>query len=261
MSARVHFPSRRMLLAALGLGAVAVAGGRTRTAGGVSVEGGIPQRLALSTIDELDIDMPASIDGDPVELAVLTLGSLEVTSGRLVAADGLLLDGEPFIPAVSPGTYPLQVVLARFGDENQERVAFVQLKISARRAVAWSNAAIEGEASEGSDDDGIVGYDVESGTGSLFDAAALASYRQELVKGDGVYRELEQVLRSNRRATWTWARISTGNGSGFVFTSGFGDGHYGSYWGSDESGELVSLVTDFELLDWAGLPPEPAVTT
>jgi hypothetical protein len=251
-------PRRRALLAALGLGAVALAGGRESAARTVRVEGGIPQRLALSSVDELGIDMPASIEGDSVELAVLTLGSLVVTTGRMVAADGLLLEGEPFTAVIPPGSYPLQLVLARIGNAD-ERVAFVQLKLAAQGAVEWSNATTE-SATESNDDE-IIGYDVESGTGCLFDAAALANYRRELAQGDGVFRGLEQILRSNRRATWTWARVSTDQGSGFVFTSGYGDGYYGSYWGRDQRGVLVSLVTDFELLDWAGLPPEPAVTT
>ena len=257
MTTRIPLPRRRALLAALGLGAVALAGGRASAARNVRVEGGIPQRLALSSVDELGIDMPASIEGDSVELAVLTLGSLVVTTGRLVATDGLLLEGEPFTAVIRPGSYPLQLVLARIGNAD-ERVAFVQLKLAAHGAVEWSNAATEGATEP--DDEEIIGYDVESGTGCLFDAAALASYRRELARGDGVFRDLEQILRSNRRATWTWARIGTDQGSGFVFTSGYGDGYYGSYWGRDQSGALVSLVTDFELLDWAGLPPEPAVT-
>jgi hypothetical protein len=151
----------------------------------------------------------------------------------MVAADGLLLEGEPFTAVIPPGSYPLQLVLARIGNAD-ERVAFVQLKLAAQGAVEWSNAMTESATEP--DDDEIIGYDVESGTGCLFDAAALDNYRRELVRGDGVFRDLEQILRSNRRATWTWARISTDRGSGFVFTSGYGDGHYGSYWGISGAG-------------------------
>lgn len=252
-----RFLRRRALLAALGLGA---AFGRAAAASRVTIDGGVPQRLALSAIAELELDVPASIDGDPVELAVLTLGSLEVKSGRLVAADGLLLDGQPFTPVIAPGRYPLQLVLARLADDD-ERVAFVQLKLAPGRAVTWSNATTEDATDEDTDEQDMEGYDADSGTGCLFDAAAIDSYRQQLATDDDVYRNLENVLRSHRRPTWTWARIRTDMGSGFIFTAGYGDGYYGSYWGRDEGGAIVSLVTDFELLDWAGLPSEPDVTT
>jgi hypothetical protein len=33
-----------------------------------------------------------------------------------------------------------------------------------------------------------------------------------------------------------------------MFSSGWGDGSYGSYWGMSADGELVELVTDFEVL-------------
>jgi hypothetical protein len=32
-----------------------------------------------------------------------------------------------------------------------------------------------------------------------------------------------------------------------VFQSGYGDGFYASYWGFDAEGQLVCLVTDFDL--------------
>ena len=35
-----------------------------------------------------------------------------------------------------------------------------------------------------------------------------------------------------------------------TFTSGAGDGRYGSVWGLDDNGEPVVLLTDFQLLEW-----------
>ena len=34
-----------------------------------------------------------------------------------------------------------------------------------------------------------------------------------------------------------------------AFTSGYGDGSYGSYWGFDDNDEVVCLVTDFLVLN------------
>jgi hypothetical protein len=75
-----------------------------------------------------------------------------------------------------------------------------------------------------------------------------------------MFRGLEQVLRENRRPSWTWARVRAAGGSGYLFTSGLGAGFYASYWGKDTKGNVVSLVMDFDLLDWAGLEPATPVT-
>jgi len=39
-----------------------------------------------------------------------------------------------------------------------------------------------------------------------------------------------------------------------MFSSGFGDGFYASYFGLDASGEVVALVTDFAVVDWDARP-------
>src|SRR5262245_41633787 len=152
---------RRMLLALTALGAGLATHSRAQSER-VVVEGGVPQRIALSAVEELEIEVPDSIEGDPIAVAVLTLGSLDLASGRLVAADGLLLEAEPFAPKIAPGRYPLQLVVAQIGEEEEERIAFVQLKLAATRAVSWTNALPEG--AEAGDNE-MIGYDVESGTG------------------------------------------------------------------------------------------------
>ncbi|PRS67378.1 hypothetical protein C6347_14900 [Bacillus sp. NMTD17] len=35
-----------------------------------------------------------------------------------------------------------------------------------------------------------------------------------------------------------------------MFTTGFGDGMYPSFWGLDENGEPACLVTDFLIMDY-----------
>jgi len=50
-------------------------------------------------------------------------------------------------------------------------------------------------------------------------------------------------------------------GAGFLVTAGLGAGEYAAYWVGTATMQFVSLALDFDLLDWAGLPREPAVTT
>lgn len=222
----------------------------------VAVERGAPQQLPLEAVAELDLDSPASIDDEPVDLAVLTLGGIEVASGILVATDGLLLDGPPLAARVASGRYPVQIVLARLLN-GEERVALVQLKLAERPAVRWIGADPEG--AEPADEDEVTGIDVESGMACLIDAGALAAWRTALSTNPAELQSLERVLRENRRPNWTWARVRAGGAAGVLITAGLGEGTYAAWWGLDAAGLPVSLVLDFDLLGWAGLPEVPPV--
>jgi hypothetical protein len=95
---------------------------------------------------------------------------------------------------------------------------------------------------------------------ALMDAAALAVWRRALAGDSELIGQLQRVLSENRRRSWTWARINAGTGNGVMFTAGLGEGEYGAYWGKGADDEIVSLVLDLDLLDWAGLPEEEPVT-
>lgn len=226
-----------------------------------SVERGSPQQLPLYAVAELELDTPTLIEDEPADLAVLTLGGLEIASGILVAADGLLLEGPPLAGRVEPGRYPLQIVLARLGN-GDERVALLQLKLGERPAERWvlaepESAAVQRDGEEEESDS--AGFEVESGIACLMDAAALAAWRAELNTSAEALRSLERVLRENRRPKWTWARVRAANAAGVLVSAGFGEGTYAAWWGLDAAGQPVSLVLDFDLIDWAGLPEDPPV--
>lgn len=248
--------SRRALLRSLqALGVGALLGPFAAAAARATVERGSPQQLPLDAVADLGLSTPASVDDEPVDLAVLTLGGMEIASGLLVATDGLLLEGPPFAARVEPGRYPVQIVLARLTN-GEERVALLQLKLADRPAARWVAATPEG-AEPAQPDEGDPEFEVESGVACLIDAAALAAWRAELVSDAAAVQALERVLRENRRPIWTWARVRAANAAGVLVTAGFGEGSYVAYWGLDAAGERVSLVVDFDLLDWAGLPEEP----
>ncbi|HTN48114.1 MAG TPA: DUF4241 domain-containing protein [Burkholderiaceae bacterium] len=247
---------RHALIALIGLAALPALDTKAQA---VRVEGGTPLRLPLGAVDDLGIVLPAEIEEEPVDLAVLSLGAVGVPSGRLTGVDALVLEGAPYVPGIAPGRYPLQLVIATLPD-GEERVAFAQIKFADRPAKTWVNALIEGEDPELPDGE-ISVFEVESGFAALFDASALALWRRALSEDASLVAQLERVLQDNRRRTWTWARVRAGSGDGVLFTSGFGEGEYGAYWGQAADGEVVSLVLDLDLLDWEGLPEEAPVTT
>ena len=70
-------------------------------------------------------------------------------------------------------------------------------------------------------------------------------------------RELERVLRENRRPSWTWARVRSAAARGYSFTAGRGEGYYGVLLGQGRRRHDRFAGDDFDLLDWAGLPAGP----
>ncbi len=253
-----HSSSRRELLRCLqALGIGTLLGPLAAASARATVERGSPQQLPLDAVADLELSAPSTIDEEPVDLAVLTLGGMDIASGLLVATDGLLLEGQPFAARVEPGRYPVQIVLARLLS-GEERIALLQLKLANRPAVRWM-AAVPAGAEPAQPDDDDPEFEVESGVACLIDAAALAAWRTELASDPAALQSLERVLRENRRPIWTWARVRAAEASGVLVTAGFGEGSYVAYWGLDTAGERVSLVLDFDLLDWAGLPEEDPV--
>lgn len=251
-----HSHSRRELLRCLqALGIGTLLGPLAASFARATVERGSPQQLPLDAV--ADLELSSTIDDEPVNLAVLTLGGMDIASGLLVATDGLLLEGQPFAARVEPGRYPVQIVLARL-PSGEERVALLQLKLANRPAVRWMAAAPEGAEPAQPDDDDPE-FEVESGVACLIDAGALAAWRVELASDPAAMQALERTLRENRRPIWTWARVRAAEANGVLVTAGIGEGSYVAYWGLDTAGERVSLVLDFDLLDWAGLPEEEPV--
>src|SRR5512134_450497 len=157
------------------MGLLRVAHSRPTQSGNVIVEGGTPHQLPLAVVADLEIEAPELADDGPVDLAVLTLGAIDVPSGRLASTDGLLLEGAPFVQSIEPDRYPLQVVLARLAN-GDERIAFVVVKLDDRAASTWTNAVIEGDDPGEMQDDELSGIDVESGIACLFDATALSAW-------------------------------------------------------------------------------------
>jgi hypothetical protein len=182
--------------------------------------------------------------GRSIEMSVHRLGELQVPSGRLCASDPFTTSFEsekPFAYMAPAGVYPVELAIASF-DNADQRVACARVRFSAENAVAtrWELALLEEQAEPGADE--VAGYGVDAGMGCFFDQHA---------QGKVDEKESEAWLRAaekNSVDTWTWHLSELGAANVVMFSSGFGDGFYGSYWGSSAEGGLVELVTDFEVL-------------
>jgi hypothetical protein len=96
--------------------------------------------------------------------------------------------------------------------------------------------------------DEFFGYGVDSGTGSFMDVKAMEKLQSNMDKNESYFDVLFDEMKKTYKHTREWANIDYGDSNLFLFSSGYGDGLYASYWGYDENNELVSLTTDFGIV-------------
>ncbi len=194
------------------------------------------------------ITMP---DGKAVTFDCYLLGQLSLPSGKVVAADGFIMFGaKPFTRSVKPGSYPVTVAVALLG--NDQRIAFAQLRFSDRRVAKWEMALTPGQDPTKLKADEIYCYGVDSGTGSFADPGA-----QEVLSARDARKLVDDAMAEMKKTyvpTRDWVIINTPKGSAALFSSGWGDGGYASYFGLDQNNEPVTLVTDFQVIEWKRRP-------
>ncbi|MEL6922141.1 MAG: DUF4241 domain-containing protein [Pseudomonadota bacterium] len=184
------------------------------------------------------------------------LGSLEVTSGSIVAADPLVQPDRPaFSRMIEPGAYP--VFLYRLAGVDP-RVALAEVRLSDEKPVRWEWALIPGQSVSTLEEGFVFGYPVDAGTGSFYDADAWkamqvrtrneASASGVSVSSFDYYHEILEPMM------WTdeglpidimHVPLEENRANMAIFSSGWGDGFYSTFWGIGASGDAVALVTDF----------------
>jgi hypothetical protein len=173
-------------------------------------------------------------------------------TGSVAACDPLVLsDSVPFQQRIPPGRYPVVLSVAQFLANGDRRVAAATLRVSADSPVAWKLATRAGQNAAALKDDEIYGYGVDSGCGSLM-AQEASEWLDQKYRADPTYfHQVIEQLSQTYETTWGWARLELSEPdrlNAAVFSSGFGDGYYASYWGYNGLGQVVCLITDFGIL-------------
>lgn len=175
------------------------------------------------------------------------LGDLVLSTGQVVSCDPLVFpDTKPFQTTVPPGHYPVLASVASLARENDQRIAYVLLQLRMGQPVRWELATLAGQDSSSLAEDLFFGYPVDSGTACLMDIDAAAGLQRSF-DGDRSYVErlIEDLLTQEAidvtLNSWTGANV-------IMFSAGWGDGFYASYWGYDAADNLLCLITDFALL-------------
>jgi hypothetical protein len=189
-----------------------------------------------------------------VDLAPVTL-----PTGRIFAADPFAYQRiEPFERTVKKGTYPVIASVAKIAPVKrgrpQERVAAAMLRFAKGEPASWINATRKGQKLGKLAADHFFGYGVDAGTGCFCDlTAAIALKALDAVESANdnwegwLMAKISKGMLSSKQAWGSGSAITVPDTKANVvaFSSGWGDGFYGSYWGISSKGEPLCLVTDF----------------
>jgi hypothetical protein len=182
----------------------------------------------------------AGDDGESVEVVPHVIGELKVPSGRISVSDPLTTAFDRQLVALArrapTGVFPVEVAVARFTNGDL-RVACARVRFDRDASpTRWEIARFEDDPP---DDAGA--YGVDAGTGSFYDLEA----RGEI--DEATSDAWLAALETHQVETWSWHVADLGAANVAMFSSGWGDGFYASWWGLDGD-RVIELVTDFELL-------------
>jgi hypothetical protein len=207
---------------------------------------------ASAFADALGPECKLTFDDNPADAHVYRLPDLWLPAGQIVAADGFYMRQPPFTRKIPPGRHPVEIAVAAFAGD--ERIAFAQIRFSGRAVARWEMALLGGQDASTLEAGECFGYPVDLATGCFADPQAAKLINQASKWSKKFFKEVHAEMDKVYRHTRSWAHIETPGGSAALFTSGFGDGVYPSYFGLDKTNEPVALLTDFCVSDW--LRPE-----
>ena len=168
----------------------------------------------------------------------LTIGETRQI-GTVVLPSGLLVVCDPFIKSepiafeqkLAPGEY--KVTAALLDAENKRPIA-TMLHIQEGTSVRFELALKPGQ---NRNEDTMFGFPSGAGTGAYMDLLATPTvFKDETFMAHAIGYDYENYASAVVDPV-TKANI-------VVFQTGFGDGVYSSWWGFNENGEVVCLVTD-----------------
>ncbi len=212
----------------------------------IETDGGSQLPDTRTFTDVLGDTPRGKVQGQSVDIDVHDLGRLSLPSGRVIACDGVVLDGVPFEANVRPGEYSVLVAVARLPN-GDERIAFARVQLSATPAARWTAATCPGEDPATLKPGERFGYGVDSGVGAFIAGEAIEDLQTEIPDHmDYMIHRMGETTRPS----WSWIRMRAEHGNGIIFSSGWGDGHYASYIGYDEDGNVTALLTSFDVVEW-----------
>ena len=176
------------------------------------------------------------------------LGNLKITNGAIVACDPFLYNHDaPFEQLFPVGEFPVQLAIARVNTD--ERLGFARISFSDQHPVAWKMALCEGQDLSTMKADEIFGFGVDTGTAAFMDISGAEALYGFLSKEENNFNVLIDEMHKHYKDTWDWLLWEKNDANAAMFSSGWGDGYYASYVGTDANGGICRLVMDFAIVD------------
>lgn len=196
----------------------------------------IPPYLSQLLADGTDV---ASENG-PLQLTIETLGTLHLPSGQIVGCDAIDPGNLPFARRVQPGDYPVIITGVRLQD-GDEFIAAACLRFIDAPPVRWVNAYWKGQI-------GLVNrrpaYAVDSSIGAFMSLEA----GEILADLDDLNELVYGAIEADPEKSAAMLPVPGADHlNAAIFSTGFGDGVYGSFWGLDANDQPVCLLTDYHI--------------
>jgi hypothetical protein len=191
----------------------------------------------------------------PVTVRVVDAGQINLATGQVVVTDPFTLpDWPPLAQRVPPGEYPVTLGVAHFTSLGYGIVAAAMVRLADGAPVSWFMALnIEQDPAILGPDE-IFGFPVDAGTAAFLSPESAQRLMDKTtplgIVNVGYLQEVSRAMGARRPEDGQWVNLmlDADNGlNGVLFQSGYGDGYYTAYWGYDDAGNLVCLVTDFGL--------------
>jgi hypothetical protein len=184
----------------------------------------------------------ASIGGKHLRFSVIRAGLLHLPSGQIVACDPLVgHEREPFVQAVLPGRYPVDLSLGHDEAGDVERIVFARLLFTKNKPVVWVKALRESEANLTAEDDEPFGFLPASGTAAFMDKETAELFRLDSID------ELDQILDdlvANYHPERNWFNHQVDDRHNMImFSPGRSAGICPTYFAIDDAGDVCLALT------------------
>jgi hypothetical protein len=215
------------------------------------VEDDLPDPASPEQLHELfglPAGTPVSDDGRSLTLEPLDVGEVAFPSGRVAFCDPFLGDGTMFV-AVAPGTVGRASVLGIRLAPDHVRVAAFALDLAPGPVSTWAMYVPEGESV---DEGSIWGFAVDAGLACFADPTALdALHAAQARYYEGPMTGHEPVVDDMDGGGKPVLALIYEVEPGLqlaISQSGWGDGLYATYVGTDAGGRLARLMISFDAL-------------
>src|SRR3954471_12805675 len=189
-------------------------------------------------------------DGRTLTLEHLDVGELAFPTGRVAFCDPLVGDGTMFV-TVAPGTVGRASALGVRLAADHLRVAALALDLAPGPVATWRMYVPDGEnLEEGS----IWGFGVDAGVGCFADPTAIEALHaasERYYDQPGELSGPEPVVDAMYRDDGSAYALIYNAEPGLqlaISESGWGDGLYATYVGTDADGELTRLMISYDVL-------------